>query len=743
MNKKYLLLVSSALLLASCGTVNASSNVDSSSEIVSESSVKSEEESKSESSVAPSSSSSEKQVIYVSSITVDNAPTTMYVDDTLKLEVSVLPENADNNKVTYSSSNPSVADVSRNTLSAYAPGKATITITAADGSGVSASFEVTVKAKVVAPDTWDKAKASIENATKLASNVSGYTYKENYKSYQNDGSDSNSNSSVKNYVYSKDGNAAYTGVYKSSASSSDVPLAGWRGVVDNEMRIIDHAYQTYSYKDIKKAIGADLSKENAYKETQYISDSEPILKYVSEPSKWGGDKTYIGNVEDEIIKIKYSHSDNGYATSYKGSLEATLNAAGELLTLTLKDEAYYEPDFVGLRYTYEYTIEVDYSAKADTLPVSVSDFYLTENYTNIVRTYGSKEDNVAIVGNYIQFEGREKSQIYAIDYLQENFEIVSSSNVDVIGKKKETDTTYYALSEGTSTLTIKRKSTGETKNVVVTSVRPEATSFDTVISSEGINMNVGKTTKFTASLKPTEASQDFIAKSGDESIMRVYQQDGEWYGEALKAGEVTITFTTESGLATPKTLTLTISEAPAEAPKWAGTWKSGSNTMVLEANGNGKWNEYSFTFTYNESTKKGTMSNFGAFDDDENEFTYSESKGTISVYLSGDYGDNVYNTEMTKVVEDDTPSTPTKSQVGTWKSGSITMVLEANGNGTWEGYHFTYSYNETTHKATMSNFAAFDDDENEFTYNPDNDTISVHVSGDYGDNVFNATFSRA
>ena len=65
--------------------------------------------------------------------------------ETLQLIATVLPENASNKSVTWSSNDESVATVSETGLvTAVANGTATITATANDGSGKSATCEVTV-----------------------------------------------------------------------------------------------------------------------------------------------------------------------------------------------------------------------------------------------------------------------------------------------------------------------------------------------------------------------------------------------------------------------------------------------------------------------------------------------------------------------------------------------------------------------------------------------------------------------
>ncbi len=89
----------------------------------------------------------EKKVVAVSSITLSQSLATLIEGGTLTLTATVTPDDATNKAVTWSSSNTSVATVDANgKVTAIAPGTATITATANDGSGVSATCEVTVVA---------------------------------------------------------------------------------------------------------------------------------------------------------------------------------------------------------------------------------------------------------------------------------------------------------------------------------------------------------------------------------------------------------------------------------------------------------------------------------------------------------------------------------------------------------------------------------------------------------------------
>lgn len=76
---------------------------------------------------------------------------TMYKDQTMTLVATVIPSNTTNKEVTFTSSNPKVAmvDSSTGVITALTNGKATITVTANDGSKATATCLITVKDRVV------------------------------------------------------------------------------------------------------------------------------------------------------------------------------------------------------------------------------------------------------------------------------------------------------------------------------------------------------------------------------------------------------------------------------------------------------------------------------------------------------------------------------------------------------------------------------------------------------------------
>lgn len=84
--------------------------------------------------------------VYVSSISLNQSSQTLYTGGTVTLTATVSPTNATNKSVKWSSSNADVASVSSaGVVTANKAGTATITATAADGSGKTATCTITVK----------------------------------------------------------------------------------------------------------------------------------------------------------------------------------------------------------------------------------------------------------------------------------------------------------------------------------------------------------------------------------------------------------------------------------------------------------------------------------------------------------------------------------------------------------------------------------------------------------------------
>ena len=111
----------------------------------------------------------EVPVIKVESVALDKQQATLKIGKPLTLKTTVLPANAADRSITWSSDDTSVATVSSTgVVTAVAAGTATITATAHDGGGRFASCEVTVPAIKVTKVSLSKTKATVEVGNTLA-----------------------------------------------------------------------------------------------------------------------------------------------------------------------------------------------------------------------------------------------------------------------------------------------------------------------------------------------------------------------------------------------------------------------------------------------------------------------------------------------------------------------------------------------------------------------------------------------
>lgn len=121
-----------------------------------------------------------KRVINVSSVALDKATVNLKKGETVKLNATIAPADADNKEVTYTSSNSAVAKVDNTGLvTAIASGEAVITVTTKDGSKT-ASCKVTVAKETEPLAITVTSKISGNDYTFTANATGGnkdYTYK--------------------------------------------------------------------------------------------------------------------------------------------------------------------------------------------------------------------------------------------------------------------------------------------------------------------------------------------------------------------------------------------------------------------------------------------------------------------------------------------------------------------------------------------------------------------------------------
>ena len=101
-------------------------------------------------------------------ITLDITSKTLTIGETLKLNVTFTPVDADDKSVTWSSNNETVATVDQNgAVKALSPGITTITVTSNADSTIKATCEITVTAKTTPSDPDDDKPSSQSKPEKV------------------------------------------------------------------------------------------------------------------------------------------------------------------------------------------------------------------------------------------------------------------------------------------------------------------------------------------------------------------------------------------------------------------------------------------------------------------------------------------------------------------------------------------------------------------------------------------------
>lgn len=161
-------------------------------------------------------------------------------------------------------------------------------------------------------------------------------------------------------------------------------------------------------------------------------------------------------------------------------------------------------------------------------------------------------------------------------------------------------------------------------------------------------------------------------------------------------------------------------QVEAAADAFAGTYSNGTNTLVFNGDGTGKFNDDAFTYTISDKTA--IIAPFGAFDGESNTATLGED-GNIELYLSDSYMENTHSGNYVKQAE-----AQPDAFAGTWTGkvgpNTYTVVCDGLGNININGSDYTYTpgtdtivagyFTVTMKDADTMHVVYADDDYNEF-----------------------------
>ncbi len=410
----------------------------------------------------------------VESVTITDSPSeNLNINDTYQLEVEVLPEDATNTHVTYSSSSSSVASVtSAGLIKAVGAGTATITVTSASNPELYDTCTVTVNAQ-------EETVKHVESISLSKSSLSLYA--------GNSGTISVTVSPTDATTYS----ASYLTISNYDSSCLTITKSGKTITVKsssskNETYDVEDITVTYNDGNINVSRTFDVHvTAKKYISINDVNQSSTTFTY--NPIIYNNSTYGQYSISSFTIKVAYNVSGSGYITSntswsYDTSSLTKVSSSYNSITLKLKDatdtENYagsviYYPDKSDtdsyLTFTYEYTLEEDTEVIES---VESSKFY---TYTTS-KTEG--EDNVL-------FLGEEYTNMFSSDYLTPStfkntgiyYTVVSGTDVIAIRDSSGEDVSsgsesaYSIETLSTGTAIILMQSVFEMENATYTSTR--------------------------------------------------------------------------------------------------------------------------------------------------------------------------------------------------------------------------------------------------------------------------------
>ena len=560
--------------------------------------------------------------VLVSSISLNKTSLSLYTGNSETLTATVLPENASDPTVTWSSSNTAVATVDQNgKISAHSVGTTTITAVANDDSGISAACEVNVVATPVEGITLEQEELALKIGSSFALSYTVLPETATSKEV----SFSSSDETV--VTVDENGNITAVGVGEAVITLTAEDGSGITAEctitvepVLAESVSLDKE-TVYLHPAENEQVSATVLPENTTDKSVVFTSSDEAVATVDEE----GNITAVGNGAATITATTTDGSDL--------SAECTVTVTTLLQSLHIEEEeeiSLHPGDTIGLSLSYEPETasnkEVLWSSNEPSVAsvdqngvvtaigngtatikaVSVENSEITAEATVTVTTLVSSLTMAELLT--LPLDGTEMLTVTVLpEDASDKSLSYSSSDSDVVIVDDEGNLT--AISEGTATITVSTldgSSISMNCEVTVVSLIREIT-----LDKDHLDLYAGDSEYLSAEIDPWNAAdQSLLWTSSNEKVATVDENglitavgngtalitvtaaDG---GGAYAECEVTVTTLVTSlklskttlSMNTGKTYTLKATIAPTDASNKKLTWKS-SDTKVATVDSNGK-----------------------------------------------------------------------------------------------------------------------------------------------------------
>ena len=509
------------------------------------------------------SSCGKKQTIPVQSIELDKKTLSLILGDSYKLTANVLPENATNKKVTWSSSDPSTATVDQNgNIKAVSEGTATITATTKDSKKTD-TCEVTITKKIihVTSVTLDEYKLKLnkgevakltanilpENATNK--NVTWSSLKQSVATVDQYGNvTAKSAGNVEIAVTTEDG--WHTTTCLVVVTEKVIPVTGVK-LGKGRLRMVEG--------ETTQLIATIFPEDATNKNVAWTSSDESIATVDQN-----------GNVKAKAIgnaTVKVITEDGGYTSAClvtisekiipvanvtldKDKLELVEGKNAQITANVLPENATNKN--VTWESSNESIVVVDKNGKVTatnpgvaTITVTTEDGSKTDTCEVTVKEYTPVEDVTLDKDRLDLIEGQIVQLIATVLPEDATYKNVTWRSKDESVATVDQNGNIKAVSEGTATITVTTED-GWYKSACLVTVTKKIIPVNSVtLDKNKLEMVEGDATQLIVTVLPENATNKNVTWSSSDSSIATVDQNGNVTAES--AGNATITVTTEDG----------------------------------------------------------------------------------------------------------------------------------------------------------------------------------------------------
>ena len=492
-----------------------------------------------------------KKVIKVTKISLSASTLLTKVGYTKKITATVTPTNADNREVTWSSSAPKVASVDQSgNITAKSVGNATITVTAKDGSGVTATCWVNVTDIKVTGITLNKTTLNIktgatEQLTAKVLPTDATNSKVTWSSNDQDVAEVDQTGKV---TAKKEGYAVITvtaqdGSGKTATCQVNVTDIKVSGITLSASTL---AMQT---EDVKQLSVTNITPANA----------------TNKALKWESKNTWVATVDENgnVTAKNPGEATITVTAADKGGAQATCK-----VTVTERTVPVIKVTQIQLSQTRASLIEgKELQLTATVLPTDA---------TNQSLTWNSSVEGVATVDPTGKVTAIKAGTTVITATAKDDSGISASCTVQVMVPTVKV--TGITLNKTTASVV-------KGKTVALTATVTPDTATDKTIKWTTSNKNVATVSTDGVVTAVAAGTAIITATAADDSGVKATCKITVT-NPVVKVTKVTLNKTTAS-VVKGKTLTLTATVTPTNATNKNVTWKS-SNTKIATVDGNGK-----------------------------------------------------------------------------------------------------------------------------------------------------------